>query len=96
MEETDKKHFFTISGCKPNPANDYIYINYECDNTDHLPVTLVIVNMVGQVVYRNEVNDRSTEGNIYLNTSGLPNGIYMVQLQSRAAASETKRMCIVH
>ncbi|MEO6902417.1 MAG: M14 family zinc carboxypeptidase [Bacteroidia bacterium] len=86
---------FQVSNCMPNPAHDYVYINYQIANLGNSPVTLVVSNLEGQTVYSKKI-DNYTEGNVLINTAHLPNGVYTYCIQSNTNKSLTKRMCIVH
>lgn len=60
----------------PNPANDYININFTeiQDNTD-----IFIYNLTGQIIYSKRFNNQKQ---ISLNTSGFDNGIYFIKINT--------------
>lgn len=95
IEKFKEINSFQISNPMPNPANDYVYINYQIANPVHTAISLIINNMVGQTVYSKEIEYNSS-GNVMINTSNLPNGIYTYRLQNNMIKSAAKRMCIVH
>jgi len=57
----------------PNPTSEYINIQYP--GPDNQPVDAELYNAIGQVVLRQKVNP-----NVPLYLNGLPNGVYMLQL----------------
>ncbi len=95
MDELKAINSLQLSNCMPNPADEYVYINYEMAAVSKSPVMLMIHNTAGEIVYSKKI-DNALSGNVLVNTANLPNGIYTYHLQSNSAQSKTMRMCIVH
>lgn len=84
-----------VLNCIPNPADNYIYINYQITAPVPSPLTLFINNLSGQTVYSKTI-DNPDGGSVLVNTSVLSNGVYMCHLVSGTYRSLAKRICIVH
>ncbi len=61
----------------PNPVEDILNITSSVEITE-----IEIVNVMGQIVLRKDVNSDSTVCNV----AGLPSGVYMVRIYSRPFA----------
>ena len=59
----------------PNPTTSALYINIE-DSND-LPDSIVIYNMLGQIIKRYDVTQI---GDLSINTNALSNGVYYLEL----------------
>ena len=71
----------------PNPISDYCTLSFE--NKLHLPHSLSVFNSLGEVVMKLE---NITKENIRINRGELPEGIYIVQLQSEDAVVHVEKL----
>lgn len=71
----------------PNPAKDRL--NIEWLSGSHEPVTISLFNVTGQKVYsvRSDVNGKET---LYINTAGLGEGLYMLEVKGDGNTARTK------
>ncbi len=77
----------------PNPAADYTFVNYQMPaGTQH--AALYIYNPVGQLVQTVPVATGSTKTRV--NTQGLSNGVYHIQLVTEQYQSTAIRMAVAH
>ncbi|OSZ79380.1 hypothetical protein CAP35_14300 [Chitinophagaceae bacterium IBVUCB1] len=84
-----KKNINQIIRINPNPADDIIHISVpENDN-----IRIQLYNLHGNTLYAEASNPSS--GIININTSAIPNGLYLLSLQS-ASISSTKLITIQH
>ena len=95
MDELKGINPLQVSNCTPNPADEYVYINYEIAIPGNSDVMLIIYNSMGEIVYSKRM-DNVTSGNVIVNTANLANGIYSYHLRNHMSQSVTKKMCIVH
>jgi hypothetical protein len=72
----------------PNPATDVLNIDYTMGKTE--PVTINIVNAVGQVVYNNTNQTPATINNVRVDVSGLAKGVYFVNVTSESGKATYK------
>jgi len=79
VKENSSNTSFTIY---PNPSNGLITVNYPTSST------IIITNVIGKEVYRNNIN-----GNSSLDLSHLPVGTYLVTLKTNES-STTKKIII--
>jgi hypothetical protein len=75
----------------PNPANDRTWIPFTSATPGKLQFT--IVNLLGEVVYTQNISARAGSNEFQLDTSMLNNGIYMYSIQS-GSKKLTKRLVI--
>ena len=61
----------------PNPANDCITLTFE--NMDNVMGEIIIIDMIGNVVYRNSIVNNSTQ----VNVSSFSQGVYTVVFTNR-------------
>jgi len=61
----------------PNPSNNIVWISGVTEKVD-----LVIFDYTGREVYRQKVENAGTDRNIQINIKDLPNGIYMLNVES--------------
>lgn len=70
----------------PNPANDFIVVDFptSLEVTDNK--TVYIINALGEIV----VTEKATSSSITLNTDNLTNGIYFVKVESKNGSAIKK------
>ncbi|HIE15967.1 MAG TPA: T9SS type A sorting domain-containing protein, partial [Bacteroidales bacterium] len=74
----------------PNPASDFVNINFELDN--YQPAMLSVYNLKGQKVISKEITNQTIGRNVIrLNVSSLQNGVYIIKLQT-GAYSKVKKL----
>jgi Secretion system C-terminal sorting domain len=76
----------------PNPASDYIHLELASQSTTDFHV--VITNISGQIM-KQEYFDNTSVINANLDVSNLPNGIYLVQVNSGNSVT-TRKLVINH
>jgi ligand-binding sensor domain-containing protein len=67
-------------GIYPNPANEKIYINYKNDNQN--PISLIILNQLGELIFEKNYNDYSKFNSLQISTKEYPSGIYYCILKT--------------
>ncbi len=77
MAQSEKERQLTIY---PNPASDYITIDYGYTNWAKGNIDLEILNALGQIVYAQTLPSYSGFQKVHINT--LPQGYYVVRLKS--------------
>jgi len=80
-EQTSENTSFSLF---PNPASDIITLNIE--NTNNTDLTLNIYNVAGTMVK----SEMHKQNNSQINVSDLSNGIYMVEIKSKALSGIQK------
>lgn len=75
----------------PNPAHNQVTISLSGNQTQSLNIELFTV--LGQRVYSQQAMPE--QGSVMLNTSGLPEGVYLVKVSS-AGQTFVKRLKIQH
>lgn len=75
----------------PNPANEKVIINFDYQATEQL--SIIVVNSVGQEVFRNSNNIIAGKVNLEIFTSSWNSGIYFIQFQSEKGI-KTERLSI--
>jgi carboxypeptidase T len=93
IEEQDADKAFAAAAT-PNPANTYTNITFKVDNSIAGDSKLIIYNALGQVFYSEKI--ATSSGNILLNTSKWPDGIYYYSLQKGKYDSAVNKLCITH
>lgn len=74
----------TMSSIYPNPASDQLHVAVNMPGATN--ATIAILNMTGQVVYSvNDTRMNAGMNEVQLPVGMLPNGLYMVRLQSNDA-----------
>jgi len=73
----------------PNPANDNFNLSLSYVSND---TKIDIINLLGQNVYSSIVNSEFTN----INTSSLPEGIYIVNISSNGTSITTEKLVIKH
>jgi hypothetical protein len=77
----------------PNPINESAILSYEAENTN--PVTLIISDISGKVVYSTIYNGiQKGENNFNLNLSFLHSGIYFLRIENGDKAYNVKMLKI--
>lgn len=79
-----------ISGVFPNPANNFVTVNYTNSGADE--ASFVIINMVGQVVKSTPLE--SINASQRIDISGLKSGVYFYSLQVNGQILEAKRLVV--
>jgi hypothetical protein len=93
IKETDATKAFAAAAL-PNPADAFTNITFKVDNSIAGDSKLIIYNALGQEFYSEKVNTQA--GNISLDTSKWPDGIYYYSLQKGKYTSEVNKLCITH
>lgn len=80
---TKSSETFSIENISPNPANDYVNIEYYINNSEL--IELQIFNNLGQIVFSSDLG-MSREGNnsIKINQINLPSGLYHLILKTNS------------
>lgn len=73
----------------PNPAKDYVTINYTINNS---PAKLVIRNLVGATVFAQNINPTNTKVKISL--SDFKAGVYFYSIEQNGKTSLTKKLIV--
>jgi carboxypeptidase T len=93
IKETDATKAFAAAAT-PNPANAFTNITFKVDNSIAGDSKLIIYNALGQTFYSEKMDTQA--GNILLDTSKWPDGIYYYSLQKGRYTSEVNKLCITH
>jgi hypothetical protein len=75
----------------PNPANDYINVSFNVEETQQ--ATIILRDAAGRVVYNEAIYAAAGFNNQQIELSSLSKGVYFVQLQT-ASSSENTRLII--
>ena len=75
----------------PNPANERVNINFDYQSTEQL--SIIVINSVGQEVFRNSNNIITGKVNLEISTSTWNSGIYFIQFQSEKGI-KTERLSV--
>jgi hypothetical protein len=75
----------------PNPANDYINVSFNVEETQQ--ATIILRDAAGRVVYNENIYAAAGFNNQQIELSSLSKGVYFVQLQT-ASSSENTRLII--
>jgi hypothetical protein len=70
-----------VGNIYPNPANEIVRIDYSFTNFSG-EVVYQITNLSGQLVASERVSGLSADGTLQLDVTNIPQGIYMLELQS--------------
>jgi hypothetical protein len=76
----------------PNPADDMATL--ELDGLDR-PVTMMVLDVLGQVVYEENFNPAQNRRSI-INTSAMRNGIYFVSIADNSRTLRTLKLVVKH
>lgn len=76
----------------PNPAKEKVNINFDYQSTEQL--SIVVVNSVGQEVFRSSNNIIPGKVNLEISTSTWNSGIYFIQFQSEKGI-KTERLSVI-
>jgi hypothetical protein len=76
----------------PNPAREYIIVEYKVQQAD-LPAVITVIDSKGSVVARLPVND--VEGQMLYETKGIHSGLYCFTLVTRLNAVVSKKVSVV-
>jgi len=93
VNDAVKSSVFSVEQNSPNPANNNTNISYSLANTED--VSLVITNLIGERILSKNVKGKKGENQLSIDTSEIPNGIYLYSLQS-GTRKVTKRMIVQH
>ncbi len=91
--ENMRANVFSVEQNSPNPANNLTSISYSLSNAED--VNIVITNLIGERVKSKMVKGKKGENNTTIDTSEIPNGIYLYSVQT-GSKKITKRMVIQH
>ncbi|MCL2510880.1 MAG: C10 family peptidase [Bacteroidales bacterium] len=72
----------------PNPANDKLNVKFNTSTTDNFDI--VIYNVVGQVVYKESLNNFLGGYSNEINIANFAQGIYLMQIKSSKGATTQK------
>jgi len=75
----------------PNPANDYINVSFNVEETQQ--ATIILRDAAGRVVYNENIYAAAGFNNQQIELSSLSKGVYFVQLQT-ASSSENTRLIL--
>ena len=76
----------------PNPARDYLTVEWQAENTEGVEKNLSIVNAIGTTVRQL----KTTAKNVQINVSDLPNGVYILRIeQANKATASVKRFVLM-
>ncbi|MFK7770858.1 MAG: T9SS type A sorting domain-containing protein [Saprospiraceae bacterium] len=75
----------------PNPATEIVNINFDYQGIDQL--SIIVVNSVGQEVFRNSNNVITGKVNLEISTSTWNSGIYFIKFQSEKGV-KTERLSV--
>jgi hypothetical protein len=67
---------------QPNPANDYIEINYIADK--NFRIELSVIDLHGKVIYEKDLSVETGEASIRINIRSWPSGTYLLNVESNA------------
>lgn len=84
---------FNVEQNVPNPANNYTQVTFTLPAAEEASIT--VTNLIGEVVLKKNVKSKRGENTIGLDTSDIPNGIYLYSVQT-GTKKITKRMVIQH
>lgn len=74
--------YFTIQDVNiyPNPANDYLFINFEVKENN--PVQLTVFGITGQALIHEKINTNCGTNSTKLDVTNLETGIYFLKMQN--------------
>lgn len=80
----------TLSEMKvyPNPATDLVNINFSSKNAEN--ATIVVTNLLGQVVYNSAFATNEGVNNFQLNVSSYNAGLYIINIKTTTGVSSQK------
>jgi hypothetical protein len=87
-EENDKLVVY------PNPASDVLNIETDSMFANTKPITVTISSYTGQVVFQSSSPLGRLGGAYTIDVSNLPNGLYIVKLQTKSGEALSKRVLI--
>jgi hypothetical protein len=64
----------------PNPARNNVTLRFISEDVENAVLKIRLLN--GQVVLQNKLNINQGENNLQVQTAGLPNGIYIIELST--------------
>jgi Secretion system C-terminal sorting domain len=77
-----------ITRLTPNPAKDNLTVNFKAEKTEL--ITLEIVNELGQILLKNNVNANVGDNATTLNIHDLPTGFYVLKLSTASKIGTQK------
>lgn len=75
----------------PNPAQNVIHINYECNKNEC--VRLNIRNVLGQIIYMDQTKDKSGNYKAKIDLTDQPKGVYFIEIDY-GMAKEVKKIVL--
>lgn len=85
------KSDFEIISLYPQPAEENITLNYTLDNNEE--VGIVIINLLGRLVYENQLSGSEGVGSANINLSNFNKGVYIISLSNKGRV-KTRRIVI--
>ncbi len=76
----------------PNPAREYIIVEYKVQDTD-LPAVIKVIDSKGSVVGQYRITD--VEGQMLYETKGINSGLYCFTLVTRMNAVVSKKVSVL-
>lgn len=82
----------TLSHPYPNPAKDFVWVNYEL-SSQHENVELKVKNLIGNLLHEESLGE--SNGKLKLDTHNFQPGIYIIYLTDGKTIITTRRLVIV-
>lgn len=76
----------------PNPANDYLFLNYQLADKEET-ARLVIYNTNGHIVKETKING---QGRLQINTTQFASGIYYYHIDLNGHIAQKEKLIIIH
>jgi len=93
VNDNAKAQVFALAQNSPNPSNNSTNIAYTLANSSD--VSVMVTNLIGERVYSKNVKGKKGDNVVTLDTSEIPNGIYLYSLEA-GNKKITKRMVVQH
>ena len=77
-----------ITQLTPNPTKDNLSLNFKTQKAEL--VTIEVVNSLGQIVYKNNINAAFGDNSTVINVANLPTGFYVLKLSTAAKIGTQK------
>ncbi len=91
LKDVSKKPFGSIA--YPNPANDYLKINYSLEETENIELT--VIDVTGRVVFSKDYGKQNSGTNtLSLNTTPFAKGIYVYSINAAGSVLSTNRFTV--
>ena len=86
-------HTFELKEAFPNPSSHKTNIQFNSGVSHN--ISFVIYNLLGEVIYSNEISANTGINTITISTSDFSDGVYMYSINNRESIL-TKRMIVSH